>query len=50
MSFIAKFQVYKIAKPAFETILKIIKTAKGLKTLTKCSWALSNWCNISFLH
>ena len=49
MSFISKFKTISIAKSVFDIILTIIKTAKGLNTLVKCSWALSNWCTVDFL-
>jgi hypothetical protein len=49
MSFIEKFRTINVARSVFEIILTIIKTAKGLNTLIKCSWALSNWCDFEFL-
>lgn len=37
-------------KNVFNILLVNLKSIKGLNTLIKSSWALSNWCNIQNFH
>jgi len=46
MSFCETFHREDIMTIAYLNLRTILKESKGINTLVRCSWALSNWCNV----
>lgn len=46
MSFCEIFHREDIMVIAYLNLRTILREAKGMNTLVRCSWALSNWCNV----